>query len=727
MQFDHDCLTCTFLYIVIVKTQPKIINMKNKLKLLVFSMLIMFACTQKEQKHENPFFGEFNTPFNVPAFDKIDTSDYLPAFEKGIAENQAEIDAIVNNTEPATFENTILPFDKAGKLLTRVSRVFYSLNSANTNPAMQSIAQKVAPKTTQHQDNIMLNDKLFQRIKTVYDNRENSNLDQQQKRLVEKFYTDFVRNGANLNTEDKEKLREINQKLSIYQLKFAENHLAETNTNFKLIIDKVEDLDGLPQQVIDGAAETAKANGLEGKWVFTLQKPSMIPFLQYSKNRALREKIYRGYFMRGNNNDKYDNKDNILNIVNLRAERAKLLGYKSYDDYIISENMAKTPEKVYEFLEKLMVPAQKVALRDRDEMQKIIDKEGGKFKLDVWDWWYYAEKLRKEKYNLDESEIKPYLMLSNVRDGMFYVANKLYGLTFTKLTNVPVYHPDVEAYEVKEADGSHAGVLYLDYFPRDSKESGAWCDAIRPQYYEGDKRIPPVVYIVCNFTKPTADTPALLTWDEATTLFHEFGHSLHFLSIDGKYVRTAGNVPNDMIELPSQIMENWAGVPEVLNVYAKHYKTGEIMPKELLERLQKSLVFNQGFETVEYIAASVLDLDWHGLPESKKVDVLEFEKQSMDRIHLMKEILPRYRTTYFSHIIGGYAAGYYVYLWAAVLDSDAFQAFVDSGDIYNKELAAKFRKYILAEGGNDEGMIQYKKFRGQDPSLHPLLKKRGLE
>lgn len=699
----------------------------KKLLIPILSILIMTGCKQEEKKASNPFFSEFNTPFNVPPFDQIDTSHYIPAFEKGIADQQAEIDAIVNNSEAPTFENTILPYDRSGRLLTKVNRVFYGLNSANTNPTMQAIAQKIAPKTTQHSDNILLNEKLFLRIKAVYEGLGTSSLDALQKRLVEKFYKDFVRNGANLNEADKEKLRELNQKLSVYQLKFSENQLAETNSNFRMVVDKMEDLAGLPQPVIDGAAEMAKSIGMEGKWVFTVQKPSMIPFLQYAKNRELREKLYKGYYMRGNNNDKFDNKDNILNIVNLRAERSKLLGYKTYDDYIISENMAKTPEKVYDFLNKLMVPAQVAAFRDRDEMQKIIDKEGGKFKLDIYDWWYYAEKLRKEKYNLDESEIKPYFVLSNVRDGMFYVANKLYGLSFTKLTNLPIYHPDVEAFEVKEADGKHAGILYLDYHPRDSKEPGAWCGGFRDQYYEGDQRIAPVVYVVCNFTKPTADSPSLLTWDEVNTLFHEFGHALHGIFTDGKYNRIAGNVPSDMVELPSQVMENWAGVPEVINVYAKHYKTGEVMPKELLDKLQKSLVFNQAFETVEYIAASVLDLDWHNLQEPTKVDVLTFEKASMQKLKLIKEILPRYRTTYFGHIVGGYAAGYYVYLWAAVLDSDAFQAFVDSGDIFNQDLASKFRKYVLTEGGNDEGMVQYTKFRGQDPSLDPLLKKRGLK
>jgi len=700
----------------------------KKIPLLLLASLIMFGCKQKEEKSSNPFFSEYNTPFNVPPFDKIDTSHYVPAFIKGIAEQQAEIDAIVNNTEAPTFDNTIYALDKSGKLLGNVGRVFYSLNSANTDSAMQAIAQKIAPLTTKHKDNISLNEKLFHRIKTVYENRETSNLDDLQKRVVSKYYNDFVRSGANLNEADKEKLREINQKLSTYSLNFLENHLAETNSNFKLVIDKQEDLDGLPQSVIDAALDTVKGNSSFGKWIFKLQKPSMLPFLQYAKNRALREKIYRGYYMRGNNNDKSDNKENLLNIANLRVERSKLLGYKTYADYSISENMAKTPEKVYDFLNKLMVPALEVAKKDRDEMQKIIDKEGGKFKLDTWDWWYYAEKLRKEKFDLDESEIKPYFALNNVRDGMFFVANKLYGLTFTKLTNVPIYHLDVEAFEVKEADGTHAGVMYFDYFPRDSKGAGAWCGTFRDQSYDAEgKRIAPVITMVLNFTKPTADAPSLLTWDETNTLFHEFGHALHSLFSDGKYSRVAGNIPTDMVELPSQVMENWAGVPEVLNIYAKHYKTGEVIPEALLAKLQKSLVFNQAFETVEYIAASVLDLDWHSFDEPKKLDVLDFEKKSMEKLNLMKEIIPRYRTTYFAHIIDGYAAGYYVYLWAAVLDSDAFQAFVDSGDIYNKDLAAKFRKYVLTEGGNDEGMVQYNKFRGQEPSLDPLLKKRGLK
>lgn len=701
--------------------------MKRTLLLILLAMTMLTACKQKEEKPSNPFFSEYDTPFEVPPFNLIDTSHYIPAFEAGIVEQQAEIDAITDKSEEPTFENTILAFDKSGKLLRKVGRVFYNLNSANTNDAMQAIDRKISPKTTKHRDNIMLNDKLFESIKHVYNNRNNSGLDDQQIRLIEKIYEDFERSGANLSDEDKEKLREINQKLSENQIRFRENLLAETNNNFKLIIEDEKDLSGLSQGSIDAAAETAKEAGLDGKWVFTLQKPSMIPFLQYANNRELREKIYRGYFMRGNNNDEFDNKEVIKNIVNLRAEKAKLLGYETHADFIIEKNMAKTPENVYDFLDQVMEPALEAATEDRELMQKIIENDGNDFDLQSWDWWYYSEKLRKQQFDLEESEITPYFVLENVRDGMFWVANQLYGVTLTKLDSMPVYHEDVEVFEVKEKDGSHVGILYLDYFPRPGKRVGAWCSSFRSQAYENGKKIHPVVTIVCNFTEPTGDTPALLTWDEVNTLFHEFGHGLHGLFEDGPYNRTAGNIPRDMIELPSQIMEHWAAEPAVIAHYAKHYETGEPMPEELLNKIQKSLVFNAGFNTVEYIAASVLDLDWHSLQEPTEIDLLAFEKESMDRINLIDEIIPRYRTTYFAHIIGGYAAGYYVYLWAEVLDSDAFSAFKESGDIFNKDIAASFRKNILTEGGTDEGMVQYRKFRGKDPSIDALLEKRGFK
>ena len=698
----------------------------KKLTILPVTLMLLLAACGTQEKNGNPFFSEYDTPFQIPPFEQIDTTHYLPAFEQGIKEQEAEIDAIVNNTNEPTFENTIMALQNSGEVLRKVSSVFYGVNSAETNPTMQRIAREVSPLMTKHGDNISLNEKLFQRIKTLYENKENLGLDELQLRTLTKYYDDFVRNGANLSEADKEKLRNINQELAKLTLQFNENQLAETNKNFMLVVDKVEDLDGLSSDVISAAAETAKQVGHEGKWVFTLQKPSMLPFLTYAKNRELREKLYRGYFMRGDNNNDFDNKEIWRSVANLRVERAQLLGYSSHAEFVIANNMAKTPEKVYEFLHKVMEPALEASKRDLAEMQKIANKEGANFKLASWDWWYYAEKLRKEKYDLDENEIKPYLLLSNIREGMFHVANKLYGITFTQRTDLPKYHADVETFEVKEADGSPVGILFLDYHPRPGKRSGAWCGSYRRQGYKGDEKIYPLSTIVCNFTAPTAETPALLSWDETETMFHEFGHALHGLFTDGKYSRIAGSVPRDMVELPSQIMEHWAGEPEVLKVYAKHYQTGEPMPDALIEKLSKASTFNQGFATAEYIAAAILDLDWHSLTKPTELDANTFEKESMARINLIPEILPRYRTTYFTHITGGYSAGYYVYLWAGVLDADAFQAFKETGDIYNKEVAAKFRTHILQDGGNDDGMVQYFKFRGQEPSIDALLKVRGL-
>jgi len=695
---------------------------------IVLCAFIMTSCNKKKKDLSgNPFFTEYTTPFGVPPFDKIDTTHYIPAFEEGMIQHNLEIDSIINSKEEPTFENTILKYDKSGRLLTKVGNVFFNLLSALTNDRMQDIAMEISPKLSEHRDAIMMNEKLFARIKAIYDKRNESKLDSQQIRVVEKYYKDFVRNGANLSKDKQDSLKSVNSKLSKLELQFGQNLLAETK-DFKLIVDKKEDLEGLPQASIDAAAEAAKEAGKEGKWLFTLDKPSLIPFLQYAKNRELREKIYRGYFMRGDNDNKNDNKKIIDEIVNLRIEKAKLLGFTNFAQYVVEQNMAKTPETVNDFLIKLWTPALKVSKNELVDMQKIIDKEKGNFKLASWDWWYYAEKVRKEKYNLEETELQPYLSLSNVRDGMFYVANKLYGITFDKKTDIPVYQSEVEVFEVKEADGKHLGLLYLDYYPRVSKDGGAWCTSFREAGWDFGKKVDPIVSIVCNFTKPSGDAPALLTWDEATTLFHEFGHGLHSLFTDGKYNRTAGSVPRDYVELPSQIMENWAGEKEVLKQYAKHYKTGEVIPDALIEKLNKSSKFNQGFGTVEYLAASILDLNYHMVNEKTTIDAREFEKTALSKIGLIPEILPRYRSTYFSHIFsGGYSAGYYVYIWAEVLDSDAFDAFKKSGDLFNQDLATKFRKYCLQECGNDEGMTQYKKFRGQEPSIEPLLFKRGLK
>lgn len=701
--------------------------MKKLSVLSILGVLVLLAACKKNQTSDNPLLAEYNTPFEVPPFDKIDTTHFMPAFLEGMKQHMAEIDAIVKNTEEPNFDNTILAFDKSGWLLNKVSKVFNNLTEADVNDQLQKISRDLSPLLSKHSDDIGMNPDLFKKIKFVYEKRNEMKLDPQQIRVVEKYYRDFVRKGADLPKEQQDVLRKINEELSMLSIQFGENLLTETNKNFKLVIDNKEDLAGLPEGVVEAAAIAAREQGLEGKWVFGLSKPSLIPFLQYSSKRELREKLYRGYFMRGNNDNANDNKEIIAKITGLRAQKAKLLGYTDYASYVIDDNMAKTTANVDEFLAKLWKAALPVAIKEKEEMQKIIDREKGGFKLASWDWWYYAEKLRKEKYDLDESQLRPYFSLNNVRDGMFAVATKLYGITFEQRTDLPKYHKDVETWEVKEKNGDHLGILYMDYYPRESKRGGAWCTDFRTAGWRDGKKVSPVVSIVCNFTPPAGETPALLSWDETSTLFHEFGHGLHSLFTEGKYDRTAGVVPQDYVELPSQVMENWAGAPEVMKAYAKHYKTGEVIPDALIQKIVNSGLFNQGFETVEYVAASILDMDFHKVTNGTGFKTLDFEKASMDKIGLIPEIWPRYRSTYFAHIFGGgYAAGYYVYIWAAVLDADAFEAFRASGDLYNQDLAAKFRKHCLAECGEDEGMVQYKKFRGQDPDVNALLKRRGL-
>jgi peptidyl-dipeptidase Dcp len=697
---------------------------------LIALALIFISCNQKKAPQKdmnNPFLKEYTTPFQVPPFNEIKLEHFMPAIDQGIQDHLAEIKAITSNTEAPNFENTILAFDQSGFILNRSSLTFDNLNQANTNDDMQVLAREITPKISTHRDNIMLNKDLFLRIKAVYDKRKEMNLDAEQIRVTEKYYEDFVRSGANLPDDKQAELRKLNDELSMLCLKFGENILAETNKNFILDIDNESDLKGLPADVISAAAEAAKNAGKEGKWVFTLQKPSWIPFLQYAENRELRKKLYQGWLMRGNNNNANDNKEIVASIVKLREQRAKLLGFDSHAAYVVDINMAKTPANVYDFLLKLWEPTLKRAKTERADMQAMIDQEDGKFKLEMSDWWYYAEKVRKARYDLDESALKPYFSLDNVLKGIFYVSNKLYGIKFIERNDLPVYNEEVKAFEVQEADGSHIGILYYDFHPRAGKSGGAWCTSFRDSYYKDGKKVTPVVSIVCNFTRPVGDVPALLSLEEVTTLFHESGHALHALFTDGPYHRTAGSVPRDFVELPSQVMENWATEPEVLRSYAKNYKTGEVIPESLIEKITKSAQFNQGFLTGEYIAASLLDMDLHSKPFTG--DVLAFEKASMDKIGLIPEMAPRYRSTYFSHIFSGgfdYSAGYYVYLWAAVLDADAFDAFKQSGNIFNPEIAAKFRT-LLAKSGSDEGMTIYRNFRGQDPSLEPLLKNRGLK
>lgn len=692
--------------------------------------LSLMACSGNKEKSSdavNPFFTEYATPFGVPPFDEIKLEHYKPAFLKGMEEQAKEIDAIVNARSMPDFENTIVALDQSGQLLRRVSAVFYGLNSANTSDEMQALSKELSPLLSKHSDDISLNPRLFERVKQVYDNKEKFNLDKEQTKLLEETYQDFVRGGANLDSAKQAKLRQLNSEIAMLQLTFGQNMLKETNA-FQLVIDKKEDLAGLPESLIANAAAAAKAAGMEGKWLFTLHNPSVMPFLQYADNRALREKIFKGYINRGNNNNDADNKEVVKTLLQKRLEKAQLMGYEDYASFVLEDRMAKTSANVYNLLDEVWAPALKQAKAELADIQNEIKKEGNSFEAEGWDWRYYFEKAKKAKFNLDENQIRPYLPLDQVREGAFYVANKLYGITFTQLKDMPLPHPDALCFECKDKDGTHLGVLYMDFFPRASKRGGAWCGSYRSQTYADGKRQGPVVTIVCNFTQPAAGEPALLSADEAATLFHEFGHGLHNLFKDVHYYGVSG-VPRDFVELPSQIMEHWVFEPEVLKVYAKHYKTGEVIPAELIEKLDKSGKYGQGFATTEYLAASLLDMDYHVLKEiPADFDVMAFEQQTLGKRGLLKQIPSRYRTTYFNHTMGGgYTAGYYSYIWAEVLDADAFQAFKETGDIFNQDLAQKFRTYILTPGGIDDAMDMYKNFRGKEPGTDALLKNRGLK
>jgi peptidyl-dipeptidase Dcp len=676
------------------------------------------------EESDNPFLKPYGTPFDVPPFDRIRNEHFLPAIEEGIRLEKAEVAAIVDNPEPPTFANTVAALDRTGILLSQVTAVFGGLQGANTNKELQALARKTAPLLAAHRDDIGLNEKLFLRIKAVYDARASLNLDREELFLLENAYRGFVRGGALLDEKSKTRLREINQELSLLSVKFGENVLAETNA-FKLIIDNEADLGGLLPSVRMMAAEAAKGAGLEGKWLFTIQVPSMTPFLMYSEKRDLREKLHRAYFMKGDNDNANDNKANILGIIAFRQEKARLLGYADHAAFILEENMAKNAGRVNEFLDRLWKPTLAKMKKEAADLQALVDRRGGGYKLASWDWWNAAEKLRQEKYDLNDAALRPYFRLENVRDGLFALCGKLYGLTFTERTDLPVYHPEVQTFEVKEADGTHVGVLYMDFHPRESKRAGAWSGGFRRSYVEDGKRVPPVATVVCNLTRPTPDAPSLLSPDEVETIFHECGHALATLLSRGRFHDRT--VARDSVELPSQIMENWAFTPELLSVYAKHYKTGEAIPAELVAKLEKSSLFNQGFITGEYLAASILDMAWHTLPDTAGVDVRKFESDTMARIRLIPEIVPRYRSTYFSHIFsGGYSAGYYVYIWAEVLDKDAFEAFKEKG-LFDRETATSFRKNILEPFGTEEPMAQYIRFRGREPGIEPLLRARGLD
>lgn len=694
--------------------------MFKKSILILAASCMMYSCAT--QTESNPFFTEFQTPNGVPPFDKIKLEHYEPAFQKGIEEQNANILAIINNTEAPTFENVIAALDNSSPMLDRVGGVFHNMTEAETTDGLTELSIKLAPTLSEHGDNIYLNQDLFKKVNAVYQQKESLGLNTEQQRLLEKQYKDFVRSGANLSEDKQGRLREINKQLSTLSITFSNNILNENN-DFKLFVDKKEDLIGLPESFCQSAAQEAQANGQDGKWLFTLHNASRLPFLQYSANRPLRETMYKAYINRGNNDDKNDNKKIIADIISLRLEKAQLLGFDCYSNFVLDTKMAKNSATVMDFLNNLWGYALPKAKAEAAELQNLMDKEGKGENLEAWDWWYYTEKLRKEKYNLEEEDIKPYFKLENVRNGAFAVANKLYGITMTKLDGIPVYHPDVEVFEVKAEDGSQVGIFYVDYFPRSGKRGGAWMSNYREQYGE----IRPLVCNVCSFTKPVGNTPSLLTMDEVETLFHEFGHALHGLLTRCQYKGTSGtNVVRDFVELPSQINEHWATEPEVLKMYAKHYQTGEVIPDSLIEKILKQKTFNQGFMTTELLAAAILDMNLHNLTNTQGVDVVAYEKEAMDQLGLISQIAPRYRTTYFNHIIGGYAAGYYSYLWANVLDNDAFEAFKEHG-IFDKQTADLFRQNVLEKGDSEDPMTLYKNFRGAEPQLDPMLKNRGMK
>ena len=686
--------------------------------------MMVTACNNTPSaERENPLLAEWNTPYGVPPFEDILVEDYMPAFEAAMEQHKAEIEAIVANPEEPTFENTILALDNAGAKLNDVANTFFLIAAADTNPEMQKVEAEVSPLLATHSDEIMMNPELFQRVKKVYLGRKKAGLDRMQLRLTEKTYKDFERNGANLSEEGQAELAEINRQLSAATVQYSQNLLAAT-ADYQLLLT-TEQLGGLPNSIKNAAKQAATEAGHNGKYLFTLSSPSIFPFLTYSTERDLRKEIYTAYTERCNGGE-YDNTEVIRTIISLRARKAQLLGYKSHADYVLDDVMAKSPKAVYDLLGDLWEPALKSAKNEMGDMTVIKKRETKSSEFAAWDWWYFAERLRKQRYNLDEQALRPYFSLDNVRQGIFGLCNRLYGITFSPV-NVVAYNKECSTYKVEDVDGTLLGVVIFDFFPRAGKSGGAWCGEFVSMSMEDGKRVPPVVTVVCNFSRPNGNTPSMLTIDETETFFHEFGHALHNLFAEVPYKGLAG-VERDFVELPSQIMENWAMEPAMLKTYAIHHQTGAVISDHLIARIQKSAHFNQGFMTTELIAASLSDLDIHTLTSVEEdFDVNAFEKRVLtEERGLIDQIAPRYRYPYFSHIFdGGYSSGYYSYLWAEVLDKDAYQAFVESGDLFDRETAARFRK-LLAAGGTKDGMELYREFRGAEPSREPLMLARGL-
>ncbi len=674
----------------------------------------------------NPLLQKFNTPFETPPFNEIKNEHFLPAIKEAIQEGKADIQKITSSPEAPSFENTIEALEKSGEKAGLISGIFFNLNSAETSDEIQKLAREISPLLSEYSNDIMLDKALFQRIKAVHDEKDKLTLSPEEKTLLEKTYKSFVRNGANLPEDKKEKLRKIDMDLSQLGLEFGEHVLKETN-DFFLEITEEKDLSGLPDHVIEAAATTAGEMGKEGSWVFTLQFPSYIPFMTYADNRELREKMFRAYGSKAYKGDENDNQDVILKKVRLRHERAELLGYKSHADFVLEERMAESPAKVMDFLDNLLKHAKPVAQKEVKELEEYAAKTGGPEKLQKWDMGYYSEKLKKEKFAIDDEMLKPYFKLENVIDGVFQVAGKLYGLKFKPLQDVQVYHPEVKVFEVLDEHEQHVAVFYADFFPRPGKRNGAWMTSFRGQNKTGDKEVRPLVAIVCNFTKPTASKPSLLTFNEVTTLFHEFGHALHGILANGKYESLSGtNVYWDFVELPSQVLENWVYQKESLDLFARHYETGEAIPVELIQKIKESANFMEAYQTVRQVGLAKLDMGWHIAKAAGVKDVGAYERELQKETELLPPVEGTNTSTSFSHIFqGGYASGYYSYKWAEVLDADAFEFFLEKG-IFHKDTADLFKKHILSAGGSEHPMELYKRFRGKEPSPEALLRRTGM-